>query len=120
MAKFEDSSCFTSKVRAFFWKVPTAIFVNPGQCLCKSVKTKNDVTSSKINIFLTKFGQEVCFDIKNGSMSQKFENSKNFPIFPDFPISLENMTFWVISEQISWSGHTYLNLFYIGLQSTTS
>ena len=32
MAKFEGCSCFTSKVTAFFWKIPTAIFVNPGQC----------------------------------------------------------------------------------------
>ena len=31
--------------------VLTAIVVNPGQCPCKSVKTENDVTSSKINIF---------------------------------------------------------------------
>ena len=31
MAKFEGSSCFTSKVRAFFWKVPTAIFINPSK-----------------------------------------------------------------------------------------
>ena len=41
----------TSKVRGFFWKVPTAIFVNSGQCPCKSVKTESGVTSSKINIF---------------------------------------------------------------------
>ena len=51
MAKFEGSSYNPSKVTAFFRKVPTAIFVNPGECPCKSIKTENDVTSSKINIF---------------------------------------------------------------------
>ena len=51
MTKFEGSSCFASKVTAFLLKVPPAIFVNPGQCPCKSVKTESDVTSSKINIF---------------------------------------------------------------------
>ena len=51
MAKFEGSSYFTSKVTAFFLKVPTTIFVNPCQCPCKSVKTENDITSTTINIF---------------------------------------------------------------------
>ena len=51
MAKFEGSSCITSKYTAFLRKVPTTIFVNPGQRLCKSVKAENDITSPKINIF---------------------------------------------------------------------
>ena len=84
MAKFEGCSCFTSKVTAFFGKVSTAIFVNPGQCPCKSVEMESDVPNSKINVFLTKFGQKVYFDMINRSTSQKFGNSKNFPILTDF------------------------------------
>ena len=60
MAKFEGSRCFTSKDIAFFWKVPIAIFVNPGQCPCKSVKTKSCITSSKINISKQNFDGK-CF-----------------------------------------------------------
>ena len=33
------------------------------------------------------------FDITNRSMSQKFGNLKNIPIFPDFPIFYEKMKF---------------------------
>ena len=51
MAKFEGSTSIPSKVTAFFWKVPTTIFVNPGQCPCKFVKTENEIISPKINIF---------------------------------------------------------------------
>ena len=40
MAKCEGCSCITSKGTAFFEKVPTTIFVNPGKCPCKSVKTE--------------------------------------------------------------------------------
>ena len=36
--------------------------------------------------FKTKFGQEVYFDIKNGSLSKEFKHMKKFPIFPDFLI----------------------------------
>ena len=48
MAKFDCSSLFTSKDTAFFWKVPTTIFMNPGQYPCKSVKTKNGTFFNKI------------------------------------------------------------------------
>ena len=48
IAKFEYSSFFTLKVTAFFWKVPTVIFVNQVQCPCKLVKTENVITSSEI------------------------------------------------------------------------
>ena len=65
MAKFEGSSFISLKV-TFFLKVPTTIFVNPGQCRCKSVKTENEIISSK-SIFRTKFGQGVYLDIKNPS-----------------------------------------------------
>ena len=51
MAKFEGSSFIPSQVTAFFLKVPITVFVNPGQCPCKLVKTENEITSSKINIF---------------------------------------------------------------------
>ena len=51
--KFEGSSYFTSKVTDFSRKVLTTIFVNPGQCPCKSVKTENDINSSK-SIFVDK------------------------------------------------------------------
>ena len=47
MAKFEGSTSIPSKVTAFFWEVPTTIFVNPGQCPWKLVKIENDITSSK-------------------------------------------------------------------------
>ena len=57
MVKFKGSSCFTPKVRAFFEKLLTAIFVIPCQSPCKSVKTENDVTSSKIKIFKTFFNK---------------------------------------------------------------
>ena len=50
MAKSEGSSSITSKVTGFFWKVPTTIFVKPGQCPCKLVKMENDITSSKIDV----------------------------------------------------------------------
>ena len=46
MAKSEVSSSISSKITAFFWKVPTTIFVNPGQCPCKLVKTENEITIS--------------------------------------------------------------------------
>ena len=49
MPKFQGSSYFHSKVTAFFLKVPTTIFVNPGQYPCKSVNMENDIPSSKIN-----------------------------------------------------------------------
>ena len=49
MAKFQGSSSLTLKVTAFVSKVPTMISVNSGKSPCKSVKTKNDITSSKIN-----------------------------------------------------------------------
>ena len=53
IAKFEGSSCSTTKVTAFFWKVPIAIFVNPGQCPCKSIKMENFecILTSKINLY---------------------------------------------------------------------
>ena len=35
MTKLRGSSYFTTKVTAFYRKVPTTIFVNPGQCPCK-------------------------------------------------------------------------------------
>ena len=59
MAKFEGSSSITSKVTGFFCKVPTTIFLNPGQCPCKLVKMENDITSSKINIFQQNFDSVV-------------------------------------------------------------
>ena len=74
--------------------VPTVIFVNQVQCPCKLVKTENVITSSEI-IFLTKFGQEVYFDITNRFISQKLKNSKEFPISP------EKTKFWEISEKNS-------------------
>ena len=57
------------------------------------------------NHFLTKFGQEVYFDITNRFISQKLKNSKEFPISP------EKTKFWEISEQNSRSEHTYVNKF---------
>ena len=51
MARFESFSNVTSKVTAFSSKVPTKIFVNPGQCRWESVKTINDITYPKINVF---------------------------------------------------------------------
>ena len=51
MATFEGSSISASKLTAFFLKVPTTIFVNPGQYPCRLVKMENGITSSKINIF---------------------------------------------------------------------
>ena len=44
---------------------------------------------------------------------------KNFRFFP-ISRFYEKMTYWEISEQNSQSGHTYLNLYYFGLQRTTS
>ena len=86
MAKFEDSSCFASKVRAFFWKVPTAIFVNPGQCPCKSVKTEKDITFSKIDMFEQTLERN-CFMTLLIDIYQKFETRM---IFPDFKMFLKN------------------------------
>ena len=82
MAKFEGSSCFTSKVTAFFWKVPTAIFVNPGQCPCKSVKTENGVTSSKINIFKQNLDRKCILTLKIDLCQKNLEIQKISRFFP--------------------------------------
>ena len=38
--------------------VTTTIFVNPVQCPCKSSKTENDITSSKINVIEQNLNRE--------------------------------------------------------------
>ena len=109
MTKLEDSSYLTPKITASFWKVPPKIFVNPGQYPCKSVKRKNDITFSKINISIHNMDRryilKITFDLKK------------FLTFPDFP---RKMTFWEIKGQNSLVGHTILKSYYMGLQSTTT
>ena len=90
-------------VRTFFCKVPTAIFLIPGQCPRKSVKTEKGITFIKINIFERNLDREVYFDITKRSISKKLENLKKFPIFT------KRMTFLQISQQNSRSRHTLLN-----------
>ena len=51
MAKFQGSSCFTSKVTAFFERYPLRFFLDPGQSPCISVETGNDKLPLKNNIF---------------------------------------------------------------------
>ena len=58
IAKFKGSSCITSKVTAYFYMVTTTIFVNLVQCPCKSLKTENDITSSKINVIEQNLNRE--------------------------------------------------------------
>ena len=65
MAKFEDSNSNTSKVTAFLCKVPTEIFVNPGKCPCKAVKTENDIAPSKSNILQRHLDRKCIFNITN-------------------------------------------------------
>ena len=83
IAKSEGSSYITLKVTAFFRKVPITIYVNPGQCPCKSVKTGNDINSTKIDIFEQNLDRKrFCHD---WSIYIKIiENLKKFPNFPDF------------------------------------
>ena len=62
-AKLEGSIHFISKVTAFFWKVPTMIFVNPGWCPWKSVKTEKDTSLSENNPLYKIWTGSVCFTL---------------------------------------------------------
>ena len=82
MAKFKGCSSIPSKVTAFFWKVPTTIFVNPGQCPCKLIKTENDITSSKIDIFQRNLERKCISTLPIDLYKQKLKIWKVFRFFP--------------------------------------
>ena len=116
MAKCEGSSFITSKVTAFFWKVPTTIFVNPGQFPCKLVRTENDITFSKTNIFQQNLERKCILILAIDWYKQKLKIRKITRFFPIVP---EKMTFWKIWDQNFRSGHIVWYLCYIMLQSNT-
>ena len=80
MAKIEGSSYFTLKATSFFWKVPTKIFVNPGQWSLYIRKTETDITSSKINIFNKIWTASVFWHWKLMKKRKILKNSRFFSI----------------------------------------
>ena len=90
-AKSEGSSSITSKVTAFLWKVPKEGYWRyPLQFLvsCNSVKTENDISSSKINIFQRNLDRKCNLTLpKNEKIYKrnwKYEKIPNFSRLPLF------------------------------------
>ena len=87
------------KLNIFSERYPLRFFVNLGYCPCKSVKKKNDLTSSKIDIIEQNLDRKRLlkwlFDLY-----WKGEKFEKFPIFPDFLIFPKKRQFWKFWKEI--------------------
>ena len=114
MAKFKVSGLFVLKVIAFSWKVPDTIFVDPRQYPWKSVKTKNGITFSKINIFQQNLNRKCILTL----LIQLYQ--KNWKIWKSSRLLLKKSHIRRFRNTFFQSGHIVLNLCYKELQSTSS
>ena len=82
----------------FFWKVPTAIFINIGPC--KLVRTENDITSSKIIIFQGNWNRRCILILSIDLCKQKLKIWKNPRFFSISGFFSNNLHFGKFGNEI--------------------